>query len=76
MVGENSSQRRWSELSGGARAAVAVAGAVQFGLLGAALTDLARRDPALVRGRRWVWALVSLVNFVGPLAYFRFGRRR
>jgi hypothetical protein len=50
-------------------------GAVQLGLLGAALSDLARRSSAEVNGSKGVWAAVSFVNFVGPLAYFAFGRR-
>lgn len=53
-----------------------LAGLVQFGLLGAALADLRRRDPAQLNGPRWMWALVSLVNFVGPITYFAVGRRR
>lgn len=44
-------------------------------LLGAALLDLRRRPAARVRGSKKWWAAASLVNFVGPLAYFAFGRR-
>jgi hypothetical protein len=51
------------------------AAAVQFALAGAAWIDLARRPAALVNGRKAVWALVIGINFVGPLAYFFFGRR-
>jgi hypothetical protein len=29
-----------------------------------------------VHGPKVLWALVIAVNVVGPLAYFRFGRRR
>lgn len=67
---------RWSELPPAARAGTVAVGAVQIALLVAALRDLRRRDPAEVNGPRWVWALVCLVNVVGPLSYFRFGRRR
>ncbi|MCO1660223.1 PLDc N-terminal domain-containing protein [Pseudonocardia sp. S2-4] len=67
--------RRWVDLPPRARAGVVVGGGVQLGLLAAALADLRRRDAALVRGPRWVWALVSLLNFVGPIAYFTLGRR-
>ncbi|WP_214402114.1 PLDc N-terminal domain-containing protein [Pseudonocardia lacus] len=68
--------RRWADLPPDARLGVAFGGAVQLALLAAALLDLRRRDPALVRGPRWVWALVSLLNFIGPISYFAFGRRR
>jgi hypothetical protein len=55
---------------------VVATGTVQVGLLVAALTDLWRRPSDQVRGSRAFWTAVSLVNFVGPLAYFAFGRRR
>jgi Phospholipase_D-nuclease N-terminal len=70
------SRKRWADLSTPQRAGVVAAGAVQLALLGAALADLARRADAEVNGSKRVWAAVSLVNFVGPLAYFAFGRRR
>jgi len=68
-------RRRWSDLSPRAQTATVLAGLVQLGLLSAALADLRRRDPAQVRGPRWVWGLASLINFVGPISYFVFGRR-
>lgn len=55
---------------------VVLAGTVQLGLLGAALTDLKRRSSAEVNGSRAAWTAVSFVNFIGPLAYFAFGRKR
>lgn len=67
--------RRWSELTPTGRAVTVAATAVQFGLLGAALADLGKRDRAQLNGPRWVWVLTCFVNFVGPLAYFTFGRR-
>jgi len=45
-------------------------------LMAVGLVDLARRDPARVRGPRWVWALVCiLVGILGPVLYFIFGRK-
>jgi hypothetical protein len=67
--------RRWSELSPPARAATAAAAAVQLGLLAAALSDLHKRDREQVNGPRWVWVATCFINFVGPLAYFAYGRR-
>ena len=69
-------QKRWSELTSTQRAGVLAAGVVQLGLLVAALIDLRRRPGAEVRGRKAVWAGACFVNFIGPLAYFAFGRRR
>ena len=73
---EPRSKPRWEELSTPQRAGIVAAAAVQLGLLGAALLDLAKRPSGEVNGSKRVWAAVSFVNFVGPLAYFAFGRRR
>jgi hypothetical protein len=43
--------------------------------IAAAERDIQRRPSAEVRGRKLVWRLVALNNFVGPAAYFKFGRR-
>jgi bacteriorhodopsin len=67
-------QRRWSELSRPQQRAIIGAGVVQM-LLAAALLDLRRRPSEQVRGSKKLWAVAALVNFVGPLAYFAFGRR-
>lgn len=69
-------KKRWEDLSSEQRAGVLAAGVVQVSLLGAALLDLARRPSSRVNGSKALWAAVSFVNFVGPIAYFRFGRKR
>lgn len=65
----------WRTLSPPTRAALAALGVVEAGLLLAAQVDISRRSPAQVRGRKIVWRLVSLINIVGPIAYFTRGRR-
>jgi hypothetical protein len=70
------SKKRWRDLSQRQRAVTVAAGAVQVALLVAALADLRRRPADQLRGRKPMWTAVSFVNFVGPLAYFGFGRRR
>lgn len=67
--------RSWSDLSPRTQRAVAVLTVVQTALLVAAQVDLARRPAALVAGSKARWRLVTLVNFVGPIAYFVRGRR-
>lgn len=47
--------------------------ALQVGLMVLGYVDLARRD-AVRGGKKWVWALVMLVSFVGPILYFAIGR--
>ena len=48
---------------------------VQLGLMLAALIDIRRRPARRIRGGKGVWTAASFVNFVGPIAYFAFGRR-
>lgn len=71
-----SDSKHWSDLSSRKRALIVAGGAVQFVLLGAALADLRRRPEDQINGSKRLWTAASFVNFVGPLAYFRFGRRR
>jgi hypothetical protein len=68
--------KNWSELSDAQRRGIKLAGLVQFALLAAALADIYRRPAEEVRGKKIVWTLVSFVNFVGPISYFLFGRKR
>jgi Phospholipase_D-nuclease N-terminal len=75
-MARRSKKKRWSDLSGGQRAAIGLAGAVQVGLLVTALRDLWRRPSDQINGSKLLWAPVCFVNFFGPLAYFRFGRKR
>lgn len=76
MSGSSRGRRRWRDLSRPQKTALSVTAVVQFGLAAAAWTDLARRPPAQVRGPKWRWAALIAVNFAGPVAYFRWGRKR
>lgn len=69
-------KHRLRDLSPRQRGVLALASCVQFGLLIAAQVDISRRSPDEVRGSKLLWRLLSFVNFFGPLAYFRWGRRR
>jgi Phospholipase_D-nuclease N-terminal len=68
-------RKRWSELSGRQRTGIVVAGVVQVSLSVATLVDLQRRPSTQIRGSKRLWTAAAFVNFVGPLAYFTFGRR-
>ena len=52
-------------------------GVLQVVLLAAALADIYRRPVEEIRGKKWLWSVVALVNFmgIGPIAYFAFGRK-
>lgn len=43
---------------------------LQVALLAAAFTDIYRRPVEEIRGSRWLWSVVALVNFmgIGPIA--------
>ncbi len=49
---------------------------VQVSLAVAAWTDLAQRPAREVNGRKRTWSAIIAINFIGPLLYFRKGRRR
>lgn len=67
---------RWRDLTQGQKTALSVSAMVQLGLAASAWADLARRPPEQVRGPKWRWAALIAVNFAGPIAYFRWGRKR
>jgi Phospholipase_D-nuclease N-terminal len=75
-MARRSKKKRWSDLSSGQRGAVVAVGVVQVSLLVAALRDLWRRPSEEIRGSKLLWLPICFVNFFGPLAYFRFGRKR
>jgi hypothetical protein len=66
--------KKWSDLSTGQKRGIALSGAVQIGLLIAALVDIHRRPAGEIWGSRWAWTAVSFINFAGPISYFAFGR--
>lgn len=68
--------KKWSDLSSGERAGVALLGALEIGLFIGAQVDLTRRKAHQVNGPKTLWRVLSFVNFIGPLAYFAVGRRR
>ena len=68
--------KRWSELSSGQRRGIVLSGTIQVALLIAALADIWRRPEEEIRGDKRLWTVVSFVNFIGPISYFVFGRRR
>lgn len=75
MTAPSTSKRRWSELSAAQRAGIVALGTIQLTLQTVALRDLKRRRPRDVRGPKAAWAAASFINFAGPIAYLRWGRR-
>jgi hypothetical protein len=69
-------RKQWQDFTPAQRKALTAGAALQLVLLGAALLDIRRRSPDELRGGKRLWVPAVFVNFVGPIAYFLFGRRR
>ncbi|MBB5801191.1 hypothetical protein F4560_000959 [Saccharothrix ecbatanensis] len=67
--------KTWLETTSAQRRGILALSAVEVVLAGVAWADLARRPAETVNGRKRWWATVIAVNIVGPLAYFRWGRK-
>ncbi|SJM59613.1 hypothetical protein [Gulosibacter sp. 10] len=66
----------WQKLGDGTQATVAVLAGVQVTLFAIAQLELVSRARERVRGRKWTWFLGNFVNFLGPISFLLFGRRR
>jgi hypothetical protein len=66
---------RWSDLDAAHKAGVILLAAVELSLAVAAWADLAKRPAAQINGAKVKWAAVIGVNFIGPICYFRNGRK-
>ena len=69
-------KRGWADLTDRQRTVVLTLASIQVSLAATAWADLATRPADRINGRKAMWAAIIAVNFVGPLAYFRWGRRR
>jgi hypothetical protein len=68
--------QRWNDLSDTQKNALRLGAFVQVGLLIAALVDIYRSPAEQIRGNKLLWTAAAFVNFVGPISYFVFGRKR
>jgi hypothetical protein len=68
-------KKKWSEFTPTQQKLIIAGGAVEALLTSAALISLARRPKDAVRGPKALWAASLIIQPVGPLAYFTFGRR-
>ena len=69
-------KKSWNELTTVQKGSVLLSIGVQLSLLAAALTDLRKRPAAEINGPKAAWAVGSFVSFIGPTAYFLFGRKK
>lgn len=69
-------RKRWSELTPLQQVGIMILVSIQISLLVSALSDIYHRPADQINGSKIGWTLLSFVNFIGPLAYFAFGRKR
>ncbi len=69
-------KKQWSDFTPAQRRAVVVAAVIEVVLTATALTDLAKRPRAQVRGAKPLWVLGCFVQPIGPIAYLAVGRGR
>lgn len=68
-------RKKWSDMTPPERAGAGMVGIVQFALMAAALWDMWHRSEEEINGDRRIWTAAAFVNFIGPIAYFLFGRK-
>jgi Phospholipase_D-nuclease N-terminal len=80
MAGDRSNAgdaaKMWAELSDRQRTLLFGAAAAELTLKIAALIDIKRRPAERIRGPKALWRAAMVVNLLGPLSYFAFGRKR
>jgi hypothetical protein len=76
LDGELMKTKNWRDFTPTQQKAIVAGGAAQLVLLGAALLDLRRRSSNELRGGKRLWVPAVFINFIGPIAYFLFGRKR
>ena len=71
----SAAKKKFADLAPWQKAVVLTLASVQLSLAASAWADLATRPADKVNGSKGKWALITLINFVGPGWYFRKGRR-
>jgi hypothetical protein len=69
-------KKRWQDLTVVEKIGVALMGAVQLLLLVAALWDIRRQPTNEIKGSKRWWTAAVFVNFIGPISYFLFGKKK
>jgi len=71
-----STKKRWQDLTDTQKIAMVLLSLLQIALLMAALRDIHRRSADQINGSKSLWTVAAFVNFIGPIAYFIWGRKR
>lgn len=68
-------QKQWKDLTMATKMRILAMAVVQVTLLAAALWDIRQRPSDGIKGSKKLWVGIAFINFVGPIAYFLFGRK-
>jgi hypothetical protein len=68
--------KKWSDLSSRQRTAIKIAALSELTLKILMLADISRRPASQIRGPKAAWRAAAIVNTIGPVCYFLFGRKR
>ncbi len=68
--------KQWNDLTDTQKRGIVLLGVLQLTLLITALVDLRRRPADAINGSKRLWTALVFINFIGPIAYFLFGRKR
>lgn len=69
-------RRNWKEMSPVQKVGNVLMGAVELVLVTLALWDLSHRPDNEINGKKRTWMMASLIQPVGPIIYFMFGRKK
>ena len=70
------SRRNWKEMSPVQKVGNIVMGAVELVLVTLALWDISHRPDNEINGKKRTWVMASLIQPIGPIIYFIFGRKK
>jgi len=70
------SKKQWSDMTSTQKTGTVVLVGAQVVMIAAALVNLRRQPEEQITGSKRLWAALSLVNFIGPIAYFLLGRKK
>lgn len=68
--------KRWSELNDTQKTIGLTLVSVQISLFMTALVDIRYRPPDEINGSKRLWTALAFINFIGPIAYFVWERKR
>jgi hypothetical protein len=74
-AGKSLAEKKWRDLSEVQRNTIKVLALAELTLKIAMLIDIRRRPASQIRGPKRLWRAAAVVNTLGPVSYFAFGRR-